>query len=83
MHESEDRAGEEYLKYQGQTSVRKLIELLLRLFYFFQAEDVIRASVSSRGLGDVYKRQEPDLDAANELVGSPTGNSKRLSLIYT
>ena len=27
------------------------------LFFFFQAEDGIRALVRSRGLGDVYKRQ--------------------------
>ena len=30
---------------------------LLVLFVFFQAEDVIRDLVRSRGLGDVYKRQ--------------------------
>ena len=29
--------------------------------YFFQAEDGIRDSVASRGLGDVYKRQDQDL----------------------
>jgi len=29
----------------------------LLLFFFFQAEDGIRDSVASRGLGDVYKRQ--------------------------
>ncbi len=29
--------------------------------FFFQAEDGIRASVASRGLGDVYKRQILDL----------------------
>jgi len=28
------------------------------LFVFFQAEDGIRDLVRSRGLGDVYKRQE-------------------------
>ena len=27
-------------------------------FFFFQAEDGIRDLVRSRGLGDVYKRQE-------------------------
>ena len=31
--------------------------LLLRLFFFLQAEDGIRDLVRSRGLGDVYKRQ--------------------------
>jgi len=29
------------------------------VFFFFQAEDGIRDSVASRGLGDVYKRQLP------------------------
>ena len=28
------------------------------MFFFFQAEDGIRDLVRSRGLGDVYKRQE-------------------------
>ena len=32
--------------------------LLCLLFFFFQAEDGIRYLVRSRGLGDVYKRQE-------------------------
>ena len=30
----------------------------LLFFFFFQAEDGIRDLVRSRGLGDVYKRQE-------------------------
>ena len=30
-------------------------------FFFFQAEDGIRDLVRSRGLGDVYKRQEREL----------------------
>ena len=29
-------------------------------FFFFQAEDGIRDLVRSRGLGDVYKRQDQD-----------------------
>ena len=29
------------------------------MFFFFQAEDGIRDLVRSRGLGDVYKRQNP------------------------
>src|SRR5665811_1668366 len=33
--------------------------LLFFFFFFFQAEDGIRDLVRSRGLGDVYKRQEP------------------------
>ena len=32
--------------------------VLLFFFFFFQAEDGIRDLVRSRGLGDVYKRQE-------------------------
>ena len=31
------------------------------VFFFFQAEDGIRDLVRSRGLGDVYKRQDHDL----------------------
>jgi len=30
------------------------------LLFFFQAEDGIRDLVRSRGLGDVYKRQDGD-----------------------
>ena len=30
----------------------------LTVSFFFQAEDGIRDSVASRGLGDVYKRQK-------------------------
>ena len=57
------------------TSVISLIMLLLVVlymmrrdsgvvtFFFFQAEDGIRDLVRSRGLGDVYKRQQHDLVA--------------------
>ena len=34
--------------------------VLFSAFVFFQAEDGIRDLVRSRGLGDVYKRQEYD-----------------------
>ena len=37
------------------------IQIELLLFFFFQAEDGIRDLVRSRGLGDVYKRQPPEL----------------------
>ena len=37
------------------------------LFVFFQAEDGIRDLVRSRGLGDVYKRQDHDYDEIKEL----------------
>ena len=33
-------------------------DLSVFIFFFFQAEDGIRDLVRSRGLGDVYKRQE-------------------------
>ena len=32
--------------------------MLVAVFFFFQAEDGIRDLVRSRGLGDVYKRQD-------------------------
>ena len=41
------------------------------LAFFFQAEDGIRDLVRSRGLGDVYKRQDGDRDlGASELVAA-------------
>ena len=51
------------------------------MFFFFQAEDGIRDLVRSRGLGDVYKRQQnyglqrhAALHLANELrVPGPSG----------
>ena len=33
-------------------------DVIVLCFFFFQAEDGIRDLVRSRGLGDVYKRQE-------------------------
>ena len=38
--------------------MRQLIVYILCLVFFFQAEDGIRDLVRSRGLGDVYKRQD-------------------------
>ena len=35
-----------------------VLSRLVRFFFFFQAEDGIRDLVRSRGLGDVYKRQD-------------------------
>ena len=37
-------------------------------FFFFQAEDGIRDLVWSRGLGDVYKRQE--LEGVGQVIGA-------------
>ena len=43
--------------------------------FFFQAEDGIRDSVASRGLGDVYKRQGYDFtDVAEKLNPHPGGD---------
>mgnify|MGYP003381502747 CR=1 FL=1 len=54
--------------------------------FFFQAEDGIRDLVRSRGLGDVYKRQEVDgldvraLDLPRDLVtGATRGDTASLS----
>ena len=65
------------------------------MFVFFQAEDGIRDLVRSRGLGDVYKRQEPksipifvgiaqenDLAANIELPEMSSGVTLALSLIH-
>ena len=38
-------------------------------FFFFQAEDGIRDLVRSRGLGDVYKRQDRLLDEDHHQPG--------------
>ena len=51
------------------------------LFFFFQAEDGIRDLVRSRGLGDVYKRQEvPRITKVtlNMGVGEAVGDKKVL-----
>ena len=43
--------------------------------FFFQAEDGIRDLVRSRGLGDVYKRQEIDIEAVAEpTLGAAQGD---------
>ena len=64
--------------------------------FFFQAEDGIRDLVRSRGLGDVYKRQEvherlPRCDASVQPAqpehrthcnGTPDRSDRYLSLIH-
>ena len=45
--------------------------LSISVFFFFQAEDGIRDLVRSRGLGDVYKRQ--DLGGAQ--LAAPAGDA--------
>ena len=43
---------------------------MFEFFFFFQAEDGIRDLVRSRGLGDVYKRQEDERPRI-AIVGKP------------
>ena len=65
------------------------------MFFFFQAEDGIRDLVRSRGLGDVYKRQQhidtwqlaPGFNIRKRGLGNTKGASQRglgevLSLIH-
>ncbi len=40
--------------------VGRCLFFLFVVFFFFQAEDGIRDLVRSRGLGDVYKRQDEE-----------------------
>ena len=40
----------------------------MQCIFFFQAEDGIRDLVRSRGLGDVYKRQEIDKDVVKSKI---------------
>ncbi len=44
--------------YQVEDGIREELFCFVLFFFFFQAEDGIRDLVRSRGLGDVYKRQE-------------------------
>ena len=66
------------------------------VFFFFQAEDGIRDLVRSRGLGDVYKRQDGDgavvdefhVHHCPELSGGDTGRREECAefcdcLLYT
>ena len=72
------------------------VVLTVFVFFFFQAEDGIRDAQESRGLGDVYKRQdlgkylkfevtpknseEPGTGTA--VLSDPTGQVTGLSLIH-
>ena len=49
---------------------------LVGIFFFFQAEDGIRDLVRSRGLGDVYKRQEESMTVYFDLTDK---NQKEVS----
>ena len=50
----------------------------LGLCFFFQAEDGIRSLVRSRGLGDVYKGQVPEVSA----VGDELERRLRIGLLH-
>ena len=45
--------------------------------FFFQAEDGIRDLVRSRGLGDVYKRQEPESGSFRDTATPATSDGSR------
>ena len=49
-----------------------------QVFFFFQAEDGIRDLVRSRGLGDVYKRQVPEIAGGHHEKLDGTGYPRRL-----
>ena len=62
----------------------KCVIFFFFLFFLFQAEDGIRDLVRSRGLGDVYKRQDEDgvdqvrteLDAPGDRTGDDGGGRR-------
>src|SRR5665811_1663450 len=52
-------------------------------FFFFQAEDGIRDLVRSRGLGDVYKRQECQVDyGTGPMVRDPDSGKYRRTRLF-
>mgnify|MGYP002682757312 CR=1 FL=1 len=66
------------------------------MFFFFQAEDGIRDAQESRGLGDVYKRQDVginrvdgrvvgdvDFDGVSQVAGYITPVPGGVCLLYT
>ena len=58
-----------------------IIEDIIVLIFFFQAEDGIRDLVRSRGLGDVYKRQvsvTATIDGRPQTVSSTTFRVRKL-----
>ena len=54
--------------------ISRLLRSIL-FFFFFQAEDGIRDLVRSRGLGDVYKRQDHRFDLARAVAQSGEGHA--------
>src|SRR5674536_125635 len=52
------------------------------LFFFFQAEDGIRDAQESRGLGDVYKRQELVCALQNYQENNPAKAAMRIRGLF-
>ena len=57
---------------------RSRICLCYAVIVFFQAEDGIRDLVRSRGLGDVYKRQDQDLAGTSRKIDLHRASGKHL-----
>ena len=51
--------------------------------FFFQAEDGIRDLVRSRGLGDVYKRQEHGLQHVENVSGPEDRQARIEKILFT
>ena len=51
--------------------VESVLLMKVTFVFFFQAEDGIRDLVRSRGLGDVYKRQQLGYDTTEEQEQQP------------
>ena len=59
------------------------MSLMLAVCFFFQAEDGIRDLVRSRGLGDVYKRQNFARTKIQQAPASGARQASRLSPVHT
>ena len=59
--------------------VVSLVYFMFFCFFFFQAEDGIRDAQESRGLGDVYKRQDQELCIADWSEAAPIVLRENLS----
>ena len=55
-------------------------EVWFLVFFFFQAEDGIRDLVRSRGLGDVYKRQQ--IARAMSAISASTARRNHVELAF-
>ena len=56
---------------------------MVRFFVFFQAEDGIRDLVRSRGLGDVYKRQEESRAMLMGVLDNKPGSARDIVILNT